>query len=911
MMQVVATLLVSKPSIEETYVMSITAPTHTRISMKALIGSTLLSTLLFGSPTEAYEFPIQSYTIHEGLPIDDTRTLTCDHRGYLWAGTIDGLARFDGIRWKIYAPQNTAGSLPTRWIMRLWTDVSGTMWVGTAQRGLHRWNEVSDSFDHFLEHHTVWDVRDYEDHQLLVATNHGLYQLNPKDGQVSKVWSSPVYRIQVLGAGEVMLADQNTLWRANLYSGKKEQLWNNERVWGFHLEPNGTLWTTTEQGLYTYDIHRRTLTKKLSGYRINTITPAHLSAANELFWLGTNQDGFMLWDKHLDKVVYHSASQDAPYRFKDFQIRQMVTDPQGLAWAATDDGLKKIVASPFEHALYGTRSARWLPKPMVTSIIADGDAFVFSMHEGGVQTAHNNLQRASEGVLTPKISQSLLSPKVTVVRKTRQGDWLVSSFAGLNRVTAQGDVEVLIKDHLTSTILEDSDGQIWAGTEGGNVFIFDKAGKVVRQLSSDAANNMYLGGNIYGLTQALDGNIWIATPSGVMVVDKQGKPLFHLNDQGPDHLRLSDRAARQIYADATGAMWVGTDGNGLNKVVVQQGVVQVTRYDTAHGWHYGMIRSLIADDHGKLWIGTSQNIVRFDPSDETFRHFGRNEGVLIDHMMIGTATKTSQGELVFGGVRGILKFKPDAVMGDLLTPTATITGFKVNGQEVPLSKVTDLSRDQNTLHVYFSALDAKDAAAVHYRYKLDGVDKDWRIAEGSQATYTELAAGSYTFHVQAGREGRWQNAATALPIQLGSAWLPSFTSWLVWSTLMLGVASALAAFMWYRWDWMLAHLRAWGRRHVNGPNDGVMGDTLYTLLGSGILSNFFHACKKRDRERSWMRWIEHWLVRVKIWWQQRRANEEGEIIMTVDGIEVRRVVNPNPTKSKKPKTTTQRKPRTT
>jgi hypothetical protein len=75
------------------------------------------------------------------------QALAQDANGYLWIGTDNGLARWDGYHFRIYKPNSDdPGSLPDSVIDTLHTDARGTLWIGTDSHGVVRYDPLHDRF---------------------------------------------------------------------------------------------------------------------------------------------------------------------------------------------------------------------------------------------------------------------------------------------------------------------------------------------------------------------------------------------------------------------------------------------------------------------------------------------------------------------------------------------------------------------------------------------------------------------------------------------------------------------------------------------------------------------------------------------------------------------------------------------
>src|SRR5438876_11233109 len=70
----------------------------------------------------------------DGLPQNSVIAITQTRDGYLWLGTLNGLARFDGIRFTVFDESNTPG-LPSSQIVSLFEDSRTNLWIGTENAG--------------------------------------------------------------------------------------------------------------------------------------------------------------------------------------------------------------------------------------------------------------------------------------------------------------------------------------------------------------------------------------------------------------------------------------------------------------------------------------------------------------------------------------------------------------------------------------------------------------------------------------------------------------------------------------------------------------------------------------------------------------------------------------------------------
>ena len=112
------------------------------IDFSRLMGVLFLLNLLIPSPLLAWQKSIHfdRITIDQGLPDNYVRSITQDHHGFMWFGTANGLAKYDGYRFTIYRHDiDNPDSISSNEILNVFEDREGTLWVGT-DAGPNRFN---------------------------------------------------------------------------------------------------------------------------------------------------------------------------------------------------------------------------------------------------------------------------------------------------------------------------------------------------------------------------------------------------------------------------------------------------------------------------------------------------------------------------------------------------------------------------------------------------------------------------------------------------------------------------------------------------------------------------------------------------------------------------------------------------
>lgn len=152
-------------------------------------GKVCASALLLASPAVLAlnpdkvpsQYVLNTWQISDGLPQNSPIAIEQSHDGYLWIGTQEGLARFDGVRFAVFDRRNTP-AITSNLITALRADSRGRLWIGTGaglailERGAFR-HFAGDSR---LAATYVYDIMEARNGALWFATEAGLYQFDGK-----------------------------------------------------------------------------------------------------------------------------------------------------------------------------------------------------------------------------------------------------------------------------------------------------------------------------------------------------------------------------------------------------------------------------------------------------------------------------------------------------------------------------------------------------------------------------------------------------------------------------------------------------------------------------------------------------------------------------------------------------------
>jgi len=243
-----------------------------------------------------------------------------------------------------------------------------------------------------------------------------------------------------------------------------------------------------------------------------------------------------------------------------------------------------------------------------------------------------------------------------------------------------------------------------------------------------------------------------------------------------------------LFKDKRGMVWIGTQ-DGL--VIWKPSSNELHTIFTDNGLINNSIKGIIEDKQGKIWIttsgGVSQIAVNVIEKQLIFSiaNFNHYDGLIGNEFTPSAIFVSNNGQLYMGGVNGFnsIDLQKPWSLKQLQKPL--FTGLKLFGTTIKMGESYDgntilinavavthlvkLNYNQNFIGIDFSAVNYVNPAQTHYRYRLEGVDDNWREVSfqngAGSATYTNLAPGTYVLKVKASNNsGEWPDEYAEISI---------------------------------------------------------------------------------------------------------------------------------------------------
>lgn len=754
----------------------------------ALLASWMTAAWALDPDKSFRHFVFDRWSIEDGLPQLSVLSIAQDNTGYLWLTTQNGIARFDGVRFRVYTIENTP-QLRANIVDRVHLAPDGSLWFGSS-RGLTRFHDNQwTTLDLIADHDVAVSAMLNDDRSgMLVATDQGVFRVEGGTATRYALDGIPVRALTRVGytlyaGGNGVVYEQRAGHRRELpLPGGGDA----PAVNALLSAPDG-IFAATRRGLYRLVDDRWDIpawAQALSQSRIESMFRDN----DGNLWIGTTEGLYR----------YHSRRG----------LERCLTPAlEGTAWIASfyEDREGNLWIGSLTHSL----SRLWngwasrmsvvdgLSDPFVWSVVADDDQNLWIGTNTGIE------QLAPDGSLRLITStRQLPDPSVYNLFRTQAGELLIGTRAGM----AIWDGQALQRDPIWEplaqasirTVVETGPKQYWIGTSQG----------LYRQLNQE----LKLIGPEYGLQeprvrallQTQRDELWVGTERGLYlgVEDR-----FERMNEPPPLARalvtavVPWRGSRVVVTSMDAGLFVGNPGNFR----------QIT---TENGLPYNSAFAAIADA-GWLYVTSPEGVYRIALGD--LERFYLEGGRLMADMVIQTGGQhpgalrsrccnggaqarvaRMNGNVWLPTLDGVLRMDTGRIRRSSLSPPAVIESIEHLGKAYEHGNHLQLDGSSGDIAVAYSGLALQDPTGLRFRYRLLGYDDRWRAAGDRRiAYYTNLAPGSYRFEtIATSSAGLDSPSAASLEFVL----VPPFyrALWFQWLIVLMLLALSVLGWLAYR-----------------------------------------------------------------------------------------------------------------
>lgn len=765
---------------------------------------------------------VSSLGVDDGLPSSRINALLTDRLGYLWIATDDGLARYDGVAFRVWQVEpGVEGALPGNSVQsllvdsrdRVWVAPSevppvvldearrvfspiagwpaevvdvmafaetpdGAVWAATfasgllrvdAQGGL-RWFRAGAADAPGLPADQVLDLRTDADGRLWVATGAGLVRFEDDrfvPAEHEGLSGAPVWTLSATPDGDLWISTADRrLWRRGRDGRIEVVAWTSDLggalVRQVLADPQGGHWLSTTRGLYFVDA------RGVHGFPGTPVASANLLGglqdADAGLWIADTENGLFrlpgLW-RHFAALQQRNGS---PWSPGAREINGLAAARGGGAWLAGNG-------------------------PALARLRADGQA---------VEPVAG---------LSPEIGTRLLA-----VLETGDGSLWLGEALGLHRRDPSGQWQRWARGSeggapagAVDLLVAGQDGSVWLSAYGGGLQHRAADGRLLREM---------LPGDGQGLESPMVEQLWVAGDGALWVAGRDG--LLRWNGQRFDVLLDGRSGAVQAVAPGrAGDLWVYRSG------LLQRYRLDPSRLvllDEATSGNEGIPAAeaggLLVDGQGRVWITTVRGLYRFDPAARVVRRFGRGDGLPSSEFSLRPPMALPGGVMLAGTVDGAVLFDPDRLPDEIEAPPLRIETLGARRGEdalaFPVEGPAVLAAGDRDLRIVARLLSYAEPRLHRYRFRLRGYDPDWVEATmAGERVWSRLEPGQYLLDVVASRgDGQWR-AAPSIAVRVLPPWTQTWPAYAIYA----GVAMGL---LWSLWWFQRERARRRAREELAG-----------------------------------------------------------------------------------------------
>lgn len=679
-------------------------------------------------------------TVADGLPSGHVPSLDRDRQGYLWVGTFDGVARYDGVGFRTWRhdPGDPA-SLPGNLVQAVHVDARDRVWVATENGGLSVMEGDRKGFRHFRKathpqmlSDDVFAITSHGDAIWFGSFGGGLNRLDAQ-GAIAHFGASEINPASLPSDDVMALAfdDRGSLWVGTLnglaiFDGRKFSRIDlplprpaTRTIYGLVPEAGG-MWVLTSEGIFMRDAQGHWKTPPWSQMFARPNALLNMAYGNDgNYWLA-GQGG--LWRTRGEMAPVPVSAQDAPGKM----LQSLLHLPDGGMW----------VQMPARGIGYLQSDWRRMAVLSTTEGLAPGlHRGVAGASAGGVWLTSNKgvIERVDTSTGEVSVLEmpgevftgSRLGPILEDRRKqlwigSRQGElarldlrtmkldwWDMHSPAGAPPLT--GPIDLL---------LESPQGDIWLSSLGGGLQRRDgTSGEILDDINMDSGHGLQAT-DTEALLIGPDQALWLAGAQGLARWDAQARKFFPVQGLG------TERIFSFVFQDAE-QLWVQRL-SGLEKWRLgAEGWAREQRFSVAEGIPAVESTGLKIDAAKHLWLSTRRGLFRIDSRTGNVRHFGIRTGLLNQEFTDSSLYLAGDGVLVGSTSDGSVMLldttfsDPPAMMPNLVLDNVQI-GRDYQTLQLPVGGGFELQPGDHELHISARLLSFEDPLANRFRSRLQG-----------------------------------------------------------------------------------------------------------------------------------------------------------------------------------------------
>jgi ligand-binding sensor domain-containing protein/signal transduction histidine kinase/DNA-binding response OmpR family regulator len=769
-----------------------------------------------------------------GLPNNSVTAIVQDKHGMMWFSMFNGLVRFNGYDYKYFyhdpkdsnsiadnyvnclemahdgsllvghenhgfsifnheterfhrfqhKPKNT-NTLSSNHVFSLYGDKKGRVWIG-SDSGLDKLEVKTGRFTHYPivsgqknDPGFISYILEEQDGKLLLFVGgEKIIRFDPERGSSQLVYSItfPKLQVRINKGGMIYKDNQDFLWIGAEFDGLARFQESTGKIKHYNSSNSsirsnvimqvmqdryGRIWVATDGGgllkynkekddftAYRYDAKNK---ESISSNAVYTV----FEDDNSNIWIGTYAAGLNVIKPNKRRFESYTNNGNGRNSLSYKSVLSFAEADQGKVWVGTDGGGLNLFdpkTKTFEHF---TKQNSGICSDIIKSLTRDdaGNLWI-GTYASGLCVANFQKMQFKSYRPASQISQTTI---------TKLNIWAMSK--GQN-------------------------GDVWIGNLDGGLDQFVASKNQFNHYLHDTKSGILQNSGVVAILRDKQENIWLGLESqpGLYKLNPSTGVITSFTYQNNNPNSLPNSCVQTIMQDSDGKIWLGLKQGGIS-MLENERENKFINYTQSRGIPGTTTYGIVEDGRKNLWISTDNGICVFERSKNTFRSFDKSDGLQSLEFAMNATYKDKNGFIYFGGSDGFNRFYPDSIKYNMHIPNVFVSSFKVFNKEIepnkeqngkvyftkPIYLLDTLFLDyfDNVFSMEFTAVDFASPEKNKFAYRLEGLEKDWNYVDASKrmANYTNLAPGTYTFHVKASNnDGLWNEVGRRLTIIVSPPW---------------------------------------------------------------------------------------------------------------------------------------------
>ncbi|RFP09259.1 diguanylate cyclase [Duganella sp. BJB475] len=742
---------------------------------------------LLGGAARGQQLPLRNFGQLDGLANLTVTALAQDRAGYLWAGTENGLYRFDGSRFHRYGRLQDSSVTS---VTALHVDPAGRLWVGTDHGLLlldgQRLTPVRRIDGKALEVKAGQHFASVDANHLLVQSNGRLQQVQA-DGKGG--WHGvPVFtpaqttaQPELTDLAGILREPDGTLWLgcqtklcryrdgALVMLGGADGL--PERRWHALLRDlAGALWVGASDRLMTLAPREQRFSDRTPGHygELENGLPVALAQNIDGHLISASDNGLFRagaggWE--------HYGGEHGVYFGNG--VHALLFDHDGDLWLGFS-GRGLVQWQGYRH-WENWAKAQGVPDDDVWSLLRTRDGV---LHAG---TGHGLAQRRDGRFIADTAEHANAQPWGALAEDS-QGDLWAGSFNGMlirrDRRSGQSRVVARLQDKIIYRLLFDDAGQLWISTDRGIYLIADPRHASAPQRVEPAVALLGVNAGFPSACRDARGRLWFASPYGLLRLEggRWSRPVPASGDHVFDHVACDGET-----------LWLGeSHGTRLWRADASQQQLQLHpfKHELLEG---RLIQSVLLDRRHWLWLSTDTGLMVWNGS--RWRLFNQQSGMIWNDTNQNALYEDRDGSIWVGTSNGVSHLlRPEALFAPYTIPLHLVSmrygGAALTGASAPWNGAA--------VEVQVAAPLYRNHEALSFRYRLLGQEDAWSTSNNGELRYAALAPGQYRLQIVADDTALQASSATLeLPLTIHPPWWQTRWAYAAGTLLTLGLVGLL------------------------------------------------------------------------------------------------------------------------